>query len=74
MSTHEIPRRSDLRRASVGEKAIRDAIHAVEAMGAEDRLTDAVVLLGEALNAVADFVDQSKPVIRRRVTPTQEGE
>ena len=42
---------------SSGELAIRAAIHAVEDMGADVRLTDAVVLLGEAQSKVADFVD-----------------
>ena len=39
------------------EKAIYDAMQAVEAMPADVRLTDAVTLLGAAQNSVADFVD-----------------
>ena len=39
------------------ERAIRDAKLAVEALGADVRLTDAVVLLGQAQDNVADFVD-----------------
>lgn len=40
-----------------GEKAIYDAVAAVERMGADVRLTHAVVLLGKARDFVADFVE-----------------
>lgn len=39
------------------ERAIYDAVHIVEDAGAHPRLTDAVILLGKAREAVADFVD-----------------
>ena len=39
------------------EKAISDAVAAVEAAGAHPLLTDAVVLLTDAQNKVADFVE-----------------
>lgn len=39
------------------EHAIREAIMAVEAMGADVRLTEAVNLLSAAKEKVADFVD-----------------
>lgn len=55
MST--IPRRAHLDRYTSGETAIAKAIEAVEAMGADERLTRAVVLLVEAKDRVADFVD-----------------
>jgi hypothetical protein len=42
---------------SDGELAIHDAKDQVELMGADARLTDAVVLLSAAQNKVADFVD-----------------
>jgi hypothetical protein len=42
---------------SSGEYAIREAVQEVEAMGADVRLTQAVILLGEAKDKVADFVD-----------------
>lgn len=61
----EIPRRNDLRRNVEAEMAIRDAIEAVEKMTADVRLTDAVVLLGAALNSVADFIDAKQ--VRRFV-------
>lgn len=39
------------------EKAIAEAMRVVEEMGADVRLTDAVILLDKAKNRVADFVD-----------------
>jgi hypothetical protein len=44
------------------EKQINDALQAVEALGAHLRLTDAVVLLSQAQNAVADFVEKDAGV------------
>jgi hypothetical protein len=43
------------------EKAIYDAMQAVEAMPADDRLTDAVCLLGQSRKRVADYVDGVLP-------------
>ncbi len=50
-------RRCRIDLASPGETAIRAAMQAVESMGADLRLTDAMVHLGRALDSVADFVD-----------------
>ncbi len=57
MPDDEIPRRARIDRYVPAETAIRAAIEAVEAMPADTRLTDAVVLLGKAKDRVADFVD-----------------
>lgn len=43
------------------EKAIYDAVQEVEKMGADTRLTNAVVKLAEARESVADFVDGVEP-------------
>lgn len=51
------PRRIDMTRWTPAERAIYDACQAVEAAGADVRLTDAVILLGQAQAKVADFVD-----------------
>ena len=61
---NEWPRRSKVYEFSVGEKAIYDAIQVVETMGADPLLTDAINLLHEAQEKVADFVD--KPAIREQ--------
>lgn len=53
----DIPRRIRVDLQTPAEGAIRAAIGAVEATGAHYHLTRAVVLLSEALDAVADFVD-----------------
>jgi hypothetical protein len=63
--SNEIPRRVDMQRMTAAELAILEAVRAVEAAGADVRLTDAVVLLGEARDCVSDYVDGIK-VIRRR--------
>lgn len=57
MSKHSIPRRTDQTRWTEAEHTIQQAVWMVEAMGAHERLTRAVILLAEARNAVADFVD-----------------
>lgn len=53
----QFPRRGRIDQYSSGERAIREALLAVEEMGADPRLTDAVCLLGAAQESVADFVD-----------------
>lgn len=52
-----IPRRICLDKLSPAEKAIYDAVQAVEQAGADPLLTDAVILLQQARDKVADFVD-----------------
>jgi predicted RNase H-like nuclease (RuvC/YqgF family) len=54
---NEIPRRAYIDKLTPAETAIREAVLAVEAMGADVRLTEAVILLGKARDRVADFVD-----------------
>lgn len=51
------PRRIRIDLQTPAEGAIRAAMDAVEALPPDVRLTDAVVLLGKALDRVADFVD-----------------
>ena len=53
----DIPRRNDMRRWIPAEKAIHDAVQAVEEVGAHPLLTDAVVLLGQAKDKLGDYVD-----------------
>jgi hypothetical protein len=50
-------RRIDVLRMVPAELAINEAIRAVEAMPADERLTRAVVLLTQAKDKVADYVD-----------------
>lgn len=57
LSYADVPRRAFVDRYCPAESAIRRALLAVEAMGADTRLTKAVTLLGEAQERVADFVD-----------------
>jgi hypothetical protein len=57
MSINDIPRRIQIDKLSDGEKAIYDAVQAVERMGADVRLTNAVILLQQAREQVANFVD-----------------
>lgn len=55
-----IARRIDLNLMTPAELAIRDAVLAVEAAGCHTLLTEAVLLLGQAQNKVADFVELPK--------------
>jgi len=50
-------RRNDLMEMTAAELQIREATMLVEQMGADSRLTDAVVLLERAQSKVADFID-----------------
>lgn len=64
-----IPRRNQLLTMTPAEKAIMDAMYAVENAGADVRLTDAINLLQAARDAVGDFVDGVQK--RRKVTETE---
>ena len=52
-----LPRRIQLDKCTPAELAIQNAVWEVEKMGADVRLTNAVILLSEARDQVADFVD-----------------
>lgn len=56
-SANEFPRRCRLDLLTPAELAIVNAVDEVEKVGADVRLTNAVIKLGEARNFVADFVD-----------------
>ena len=53
----DYPRRIQLDKFCIAERAIYDATQAVEAMPADVRLTEAVILLAKAREKVADFID-----------------
>jgi hypothetical protein len=53
-----IPRRIRIDLMSPAELAIHQAMHAVEAAGADPLLTEATNLLSRAQSKVADFVDK----------------
>jgi len=53
-----IPRRARLDRNTHEELLIRTAVDAIEKLPAHPKLTEAIVLLGEARNRVADYVDE----------------
>ncbi len=55
----ETPRRIRLDLFTPAEKAIYDAAMEVEKVGADVKLTDAVILLQQARSLVADYVDQT---------------
>lgn len=55
-----IPRNCDRTRWTKEEKMIQDAVDAVEALGAHPLLTDTVILLGNAREKLASFVDLPK--------------
>lgn len=52
------PRKIRLDLATPAEVAIRSAIDVVEKLGADVRLTNAVILLGQALDQVSHYVDE----------------
>ncbi len=56
----EIPRRARVDKWSEAELAIQMAVDEVEKIGADPKLTEAVMLLSQARERVADFIDQKK--------------
>lgn len=54
----KVPRRADLLQFTSAEKAIYEAVGEVEKVGTHPLLTDAVILLQQAREKVADFVDK----------------
>lgn len=54
----DTPRRSDMGRWTQAEFEIQAAVECVEKLGADPRLTNAVILLGKARDRVADFIDK----------------
>lgn len=54
---NEFPRRAKLYEMSPAEKAIWDATQEVEKLPADVRLTEAVILLAQAREKVADYID-----------------
>lgn len=57
MENSQIRRRNRIDLYTPAETAIREAMIAVEAAGCHPLLTDAVILLQQAKDKVADFVD-----------------
>ena len=55
------PRRASIPHMTPAELAIRAAVQAVEEAGCDVLLTDAVILLGQAREKVADYVDRMNP-------------
>lgn len=61
MNTNEFPRRNKLYEMTPAELAIYNAIQEVEKVGADPLLTDAVILLTQAKEKVADYIDGRNP-------------
>jgi len=59
-SYEDVPRRNRVNEMTAAELAIRSAIQVVECAGCHPFLTDAVILLGQAQEKVADYVDSGK--------------
>ena len=57
MTHNDIPRRAYVQKQVPAERAIQAAIDAVESLGADVLLTEAVTLLGRAKDKVGDFID-----------------
>lgn len=55
---NNFPRRIRIDLNNVTELAIRNAINEVEILGADIRLTEASILLQQALNKVSDYIDE----------------
>lgn len=70
-----VPRRICVDLQTPNEAAIRRAVHAVEQAPAHPRMTDAVLLLAQALEAVADAEEALNPnLVLSTPTPAADGE
>lgn len=58
MTQHDPMRRRDMQRMTPLELEIATLVEKVENMGADVRLTTCVISLGEAREALADYVDR----------------
>jgi hypothetical protein len=65
----EMQRRRRLDLLTPAERAIVDAVDAVEKVGADERLTNAVILLGRARELVGDYLDESSALPPKPETP-----
>lgn len=63
--TNEIPRRCYIDKLTPAEKAIYDALGAVESVGAHPLLTEVSELLSQAREKLADYVDNVQPTLAR---------
>lgn len=72
MTENGFPRRNRMDLWTPAEKAIYDAVQAVEAAGCDPLLTDAVNLLQEARDKVADFVEGKKKRYDQPVVPLRD--
>jgi hypothetical protein len=63
------PRRNQVEKLTPAELAIREAVCVVELAGCDTRLTDAVNLLAQARDKVADFVDGVAPKSDSKAPP-----
>lgn len=59
-ASDEVPRRRRMDRMTPSELACLDAIGKIESLGCDERLTRAQILISQAQELVADFVD-SRP-------------
>ncbi len=57
MDTTLIPRRNKIYEFTPAETAIYNAVQEVEKAGADEKLTNAITLLNQARELVADYVD-----------------
>lgn len=64
---YEIPRRARLDLMTTGERAIYEVMQEVEKMGAHVLLTETVILLGQAREKLADWVDRDENICSRGV-------
>lgn len=57
----EFPRRCYLEKMTPEERGIHDMIKKVENLGCDVRLTETIILLGQARDKLSDFVDGIPP-------------
>jgi hypothetical protein len=56
--SNQFPRRNRLDLNTPAELAIHEAIQKTEEVGADKKLTEAIILLDKAKNLVSDYVDE----------------
>lgn len=67
------PRRSRLDLCEPAEKILYDAMQEIEKLGADERLTNAVIKLAEARELVSDYIDEKKAAASTTDDPADDG-
>lgn len=71
---NDFPRRNQVDKMLPAEKLIFDAMQEIEKLGADEKLTDAQILISKAKNLIGDYIDAHPELLPSEETNTNETE